>query len=287
MKSGDATGQQYWKNQYNEQRKFLSFLEANSSKLGLEETARLKLKQITDDYIMTLRKLDQTEGKTRSDIAEKQKAAELQKQNEQIAKQNAELEKQASVFGQIAEMSKTAQKSMAAANKEAEKENKQFNASKLKEAQAEYRRLTQALREYLTAYKNGDTDSMQYWEQEASKAHQALTAINENTDSAKLNAETKEKIARLASDAAAAEDKHRAALQKTVDKRHDQSAEAKEAERQTKQMVDQIERWLATMVLMRGLQSMWREAITYATNYYDAMNEIRIVTMQTEEESLA
>ena len=156
----------------------------------------------------------------------------------------------------------------------------------IKKAVSEFNRLKTAYKEYLEAYKNGDVAGMNHWEEEAVKAREALQAITDNTAVLKLNAEAEDKLRHIAGDATAADEKHAVAKQKLIDKMEDQSAKAKEAERQTKQMVDQIERWLATMVLMRGLQSMWREAIKYATNYYDAMNEIRIVTMQTEEESL-
>lgn len=38
---------------------------------------------------------------------------------------------------------------------------------------------------------------------------------------------------------------------------------------------------------MRGLAYMWREAISYANTYYDNLNEIRIVTMRSQEEANA
>lgn len=43
-------------------------------------------------------------------------------------------------------------------------------------------------------------------------------------------------------------------------------------------MVTHTERWIARMLIMRGLMNMWRDMTEYATSYYDAMNEIRIVT---------
>ena len=112
-----------------------------------------------------------------------------------------------------------------------------------------------------------------------------MEAITQNTKGLNLNAETKEKLARIANDAAAAEDKHRVAAQKVTDTVHKQNEATNEANKQTQQMVSQLERWLATMVVMRGLSSMWNSMTDYAKNYYDAMNEIRIVTGYTEEQA--
>lgn len=112
-----------------------------------------------------------------------------------------------------------------------------------------------------------------------------MEAITQNTKRLNLNAETKEKLARIAKDAAAAEDKHRVAAQKVTDTVHKQNEATNKANKQTQQMVNQLERWLATMVVMRGLTSMWKSMTDYAKSYYDAMNEIRIVTNMTEEQA--
>lgn len=52
-------------------------------------------------------------------------------------------------------------------------------------------------------------------------------------------------------------------------------------------MVGQIERWVATMVLLRGIRSLWNNMTEYAETYYDKMNEIRVVTGKTEEDAEA
>ena len=39
------------------------------------------------------------------------------------------------------------------------------------------------------------------------------------------------------------------------------------------------------MLVLRGLTTMWRNATTYAQQYYDKLNEIRIVTGRTEAEA--
>ena len=51
-------------------------------------------------------------------------------------------------------------------------------------------------------------------------------------------------------------------------------------------MTENMIRFVGTMVLMRGLRTLWQEATEYASTYYDKLNEIRIVTGMSESESL-
>lgn len=44
---------------------------------------------------------------------------------------------------------------------------------------------------------------------------------------------------------------------------------------------------MANQAILRGLSRMWREAISYTKTYYDSLNEIRIVTMRSQEEANA
>lgn len=256
----------------------MAFTQQHISELTEEASVRMRLTQITNDFTMALRKADQAEQAVRS-------ATQADKQNAEIEKKNAALKEQAGVYSQLTDIVKDAGKALAALDNEEAKQTAKDNKDTVREATEAYRRLTQAQREYLTAYKSGNTEGMSYWENEATRAREALTAITQNTEGLNLNAGTKQKLERIANDATAAEEKHRVALQKTVDKMHEQSAEAKKAEQDTQRMVEQMERWLATMIVMRGLRSMWNSMTEYAKSYYDAMNEIRIVTMQSEEEA--
>lgn len=42
---------------------------------------------------------------------------------------------------------------------------------------------------------------------------------------------------------------------------------------------------MANQAILRGLLTMWRDAISYTETYYDSLNEIRIVTMRSQEEA--
>lgn len=163
--------------------------------------------------------------------------------------------------------------------------NEQLNKDALNATTEEYRRLTQAYREHLEAFKAGNAEGVKYWEDESLRAKASLDSITQNTEGLALNGETKEKLIQIGKDAAAAEEKHRVALQGVIDKQKEQNQGAKEAEQNMQRMVAQAERWIATMVVMRGLKNMWDGMVKYAKSYYDAMNEIRIVTGYTEEQA--
>lgn len=47
----------------------------------------------------------------------------------------------------------------------------------------------------------------------------------------------------------------------------------------------QMTQWVVQMMIINKLQEAWREAVNYATEYYDALNEIRVVTGMTQEEA--
>lgn len=50
----------------------------------------------------------------------------------------------------------------------------------------------------------------------------------------------------------------------------------------SEKLLNQIVQMAKTMIVARALRSIWTNAITYAKEYYDKMNEIQIVTMKTD-----
>lgn len=100
-----------------------------------------------------------------------------------------------------------------------------------------------------------------------------------------LTADAKEKVLRVTNDARQAEIKHEDAVRETQKRMDDQKRIAEQSEANIRRIADEAERWLATMVVMRGLTNIWKEMTEYASSYYDAMNEIRIVTGGTIEET--
>ena len=70
-----------------------------------------------------------------------------------------------------------------------------------------------------------------------------------------------------------------------------QEEAARAAQEEAKKLQDYQKKWTNTLVSIAGaaslavLKKQWSEAINYATEYYDRLNEIRVVTMKTESEA--
>jgi len=63
------------------------------------------------------------------------------------------------------------------------------------------------------------------------------------------------------------------------------NARLKEAQRQSEDIANNIAQWVMTMVLLNGLKKLWGNATEYVHEYYDLLNEVRIVTGKTVEEA--
>lgn len=80
-----------------------------------------------------------------------------------------------------------------------------------------------------------------------------------------------------------AEDERKRAEQAKENARQQQ--EIQRIQEQQKQIVDQIYKRMIQMVALRALRQIWQEAVKYATEYYDALNEIRLVTGMSQDEA--
>lgn len=58
--------------------------------------------------------------------------------------------------------------------------------------------------------------------------------------------------------------------------KHAQNAQA------TEQAVSRVVQYLKMMIVMRGLRELWQNAKEYATEYYDSLNEIQVVTLKSD-----
>lgn len=68
--------------------------------------------------------------------------------------------------------------------------------------------------------------------------------------------------------------------------KHTKQLEAmKKASDEINRYFQQMTQWVMQMLIINKLQEAWRDAVEYAKTYYDAMNEIRVVTGMTQEEA--
>lgn len=136
------------------------------------------------------------------------------------------------------------------------------------QAQGAYQRLTEAYRQYDAAVKSGNNAGQAYWQQSIAGAMREMQAIEGKLDSLSLEEGARRRLLDLIQKAKDAEATHTQALSGT------------------NQLVDQmgkrLTQMLVTAVALRTLSSIWREAIGFAREYYDLLNEIRVVSGKTQ-----
>lgn len=147
--------------------------------------------------------------------------------------------------------------------------------------------LKQAYAAYNDALKSNDGEEVSKQEAEIAAINDKIAAVRELAGAYVLLPEAQEAFDKESRKVDAIQTKGVHTTQQTVDGLHKQKQETKQVTDETSKMVSQLERWAATMIVMRGLRNLWRNMTDYAAEYYDALNEIRIVTMKTEEEAAA
>ena len=148
----------------------------------------------------------------------------------------------------------------------------------LKAAQQAYSQLTNAYRQYNAAMKNGNETGKAYWNQSAQSALQELQCIERKLGSMNIEESIRKRILTLIEQAKNAEATHNKALS-------DHSGKVSELDKALDRVGSRILQMAATMLVLRGLKSVWQEATRFAQEYYDLLNEIRIVSGKTETEA--
>lgn len=134
-----------------------------------------------------------------------------------------------------------------------------------------YQQLTESYRQYNTAVKNGNQQSAAYWKQSIDGAIRTLDGLEKIASRLDEESEARKQIINL--------------IQKSKDAQDAQEKSAKKYQDTADKIVNRMIQMASTMLIMRGLSSIWSSAKDYAQKYYDKLNEIRIVTMATEEDA--
>ena len=150
--------------------------------------------------------------------------------------------------------------------------------NELKAAQQAYSQLTTAYRQYNAAVKNGNETGQAYWDQSAQSALQELQTIAQKIGSMNIEESVRKRILTLIEQAKNAEATHNKTLS-------DHNGKVSELEKSLDKVGSRILQMAATMLVLRGLKSVWQEATRFAQEYYDLLNEIRIVSGKTETEA--
>lgn len=150
--------------------------------------------------------------------------------------------------------------------------------NQIRELEQAYRQLSNAYSNYMKAFKSGDSAGMATWRDQIQAAQAYFDKIRES-----VNVESMEESQRI---------RINALIQQAARLAADQAAEEqrvtaqKERQRTVMNSINSAMSWLISMVVIRGIRTLWRNAITYATEYYDRLNEIRVVTGKSQEEAM-
>ena len=141
--------------------------------------------------------------------------------------------------------------------------------------QQAYQQLTNAYRQYNAAVKSGNEAGKAYWSQSAQNALNEILSVQQKLGTLNMEESVRRKILDLIEQARNAEAAHQATLSQT-------NSGYTQLSQTLDQVGDRLIQMVTTMVVLRGLTSIWRSATEYAQEFYDKLNEIRIVTGRSQ-----
>ena len=151
-----------------------------------------------------------------------------------------------------------------------------WGAGKAKESQRLLTEMTTAYRNMNAAIKQGNVEQETFWRGRAEASKSDLDNMAQVATLLPDESEDRQKIVDNINKAEVAQGKLT-----------DSTKEAGKASAGLEQSFSRILKYITTMIIVRGLREMWRDATQYAKEYYDSLNEIRIVTGMTEKQANA
>ena len=145
---------------------------------------------------------------------------------------------------------------------------------KVRELESALRDLIKAQNEYRTAVRNKDEDGQRQRQGEIDSAKQRIQLLQQDLGKRQLNEQQEKRVAKAISEATAQQNKHNAAL-----------TMMQKSGAELDRIFQRMTRWVVQMLVIRQLREAWRDAVSYAKEYYDALNEIRVVSGITAAEA--
>lgn len=143
-----------------------------------------------------------------------------------------------------------------------------YEASMVKELETQTRALTEAVKEYKTAKSNGDKEGMAYWQKEISLIQSTTQMYADQAKTHNVDESTQKAITNE--------------LQK---QRNIVAGMDKDVKGHGNELTNILNRYLSIHVVIRAIRKVWGEATKYVTEYYNKMNEIRVVTGKTQQQA--
>ena len=122
--------------------------------------------------------------------------------------------------------------------------------------------------------RNKDEDGQRQRQGEIDSAKQRIQLLQQDLGKRRLNEQQEKRVAKAISEATAQQNKHNAAL-----------TMMQKSGAELDRIFQRMTRWVVQMLVIRQLREAWRDAVSYAKEYYDALNEIRVVSGITAAEA--
>ena len=122
--------------------------------------------------------------------------------------------------------------------------------------------------------RNKDEDGQRQRQGEIDSAKQRIQLLQQDLGKRQLNEQQEKRVAKAISEATAQQNKHNAAL-----------TMMQKSGAELDRIFQRMTRWVVQMLVIRQLREAWRDAVSYAKEYYDALNEIRVVSGITAAEA--
>lgn len=134
--------------------------------------------------------------------------------------------------------------------------------NELNQVRQAYKQLTTAYRQYNAAVKSGNEAGKTYWSQSAQGALNEIRAIEQKLGALNLEEGVRKKILDLIQQAQNAD----AAHQKSLDAINSGTSRLDES---LNRVGGRLLQMVSTMLILRGLSSLWKSAADFAQQYYD------------------
>ena len=142
-------------------------------------------------------------------------------------------------------------------------------ANEIAQAQKAYTQLTSSIKSYNAAVKSGNEAGQAYWSQSAQQAAAELESIEAKLGTLRMEEDARKKILDL--------------IQKGKDA--NLNADAQGLHDTVDKIGNKLVQMLVVATALKALKSIWKNAIDYGKQYYDLLNEIRIVSGQTQKQA--
>ena len=242
--------------------------ELENTKIALDEL----INKYTEYYNLESQKINAVhKGDTANADLYRERAKAIWEEIAAIEAANPELAKMAAESDKVTE---AIQRWQTTANQGNMTADKLIGIQSIADAKQKYFELTDAIKNYQAASKQGNQDEMAMWSQKISLIMQEVGAIQDAVQASNLEASVKQQILNIIQQCNTAQNQYVASQAQSV-------THASELE---SQMNGLLMRMFSIMAVIRTISNLVNSTVEYVSEYYDKMNEIQIITQKSNAE---